>query len=184
MADTSPPRVQWQCDIRLGCSILSVAGSEASEVLRISSSADESIWTFRNTRGIEAVKPGCEQSTPTTAECKRRRVMGVYVSGGGADDRMRANTDFPLGSLQGDRGDDRLIGSQGKDHYLAGGAGNDLLRGRKGRDHYFGNSGDDVVHAAASDRDQFINCGAGSDTAFVDAKDPPPKNCETVVERP
>ena len=93
------------------------------------------------------------------------------LSGKGGDDR-----------LSGDAGNDCLRGGGGADR-LSGGDDDDDLRGGRGGDRIKGGDGDDRIHAARGARDG-ISCGAGEDTAIVNAeKDRVARNCETVHAR-
>ena len=93
------------------------------------------------------------------------------ISGRGGADR-----------LHGDAGDDCIRGGGGADR-LFGGADADELRGGRGSDRISGGDGDDTIHVARGARDR-VNCGAGDDTAIVNAdKDRVAGNCETVRAR-
>jgi Ca2+-binding RTX toxin-like protein len=77
-----------------------------------------------------------------------------------------------------------LEGSGSADTFYGDGGANQLL-GHAGPDTYRSGAGEDLILANASDADAAIDCGADADTAIVDfAKfgDPPPVECETVVE--
>jgi hypothetical protein len=91
-------------------------------------------------------------------------------------------------TLKGLAGNDRLIGGRGRD-VLIGGKGADVLRGGRGRDSYnmrdgiqLSAPGDDRIHARDSIRDQ-INCGSGTDVAFVDSEEDGVYDCEKVIAR-
>ena len=101
----------------------------------------------------------------------------------GADTlRGRAGRDL----LSGGSGHDRLSGGAGNDR-LFGGPGRDRLTGGAGADTLRGGSGADTIRARDGRRDR-ISCGAGRDTASVDARDviagatasDPDGGCETV----
>jgi Ca2+-binding RTX toxin-like protein len=79
--------------------------------------------------------------------------------------------------ILGQGGNDRIQGNRGNDA-IDGGDGNDVLSGGPGQDDISGGAGDDTIHAADGDRDR-VDCGPGSDTAFVDKRDQV-TNCETV----
>ena len=91
-------------------------------------------------------------------------------------------------TLKGLAGHDRLIGGRGRD-VLIGGKGPDVLRGGRGRDSYnmrdgveLSAPGDDRIHARDSVRDE-INCGSGTDVAFVDSEEDGVYDCEKVIAR-
>jgi hypothetical protein len=82
--------------------------------------------------------------------------------------------------ISGLGGNDLIVGAGGSD-YLSGGPGADRLRGGGGHDHLEGGSGPDVISAADGEADT-IDCGAGSDTAYVDQRDAV-RGCERVRRR-
>jgi Subtilase family/RTX calcium-binding nonapeptide repeat (4 copies) len=82
--------------------------------------------------------------------------------------------------LRGTPGGDKLFGRGGRDR-LNGLAGEDCLNGNRGRDRIAGGPGDDTLRARDGKRD-YLNCGAGDDTAVVDRRDRA-RNCETVKRR-
>jgi len=87
---------------------------------------------------------------------------------GGADDVTAgpgADTTYGYG------GGDTINGSTGND-FLHGGADGDVIIGGADNDRTRGEDGNDSLRVAGdtSNRD-YVNCGAGSDTAFVDSND-------------
>jgi hypothetical protein len=102
---------------------------------------------------------------------KGRRLVGTahsdYLAGGAGDDK-----------IYGRGGNDTLLGGAGDD-YLDGGDGNDIITGGPGSDRILGGPGSDTIHADDGERDT-IDCGPGSDRAYVDAIDVV-KNCEVVT---
>jgi Ca2+-binding RTX toxin-like protein len=87
----------------------------------------------------------------------------------------------PLGSLHNV---EDLEGSSSPDSFYGDGGPNQLL-GHEGADSYHSRAGEDLILANASDADAAIDCGADSDVAIVDFArfgDPPPVECETVIE--
>lgn len=93
-------------------------------------------------------------------------------SGGGTLDRLESIED--------------LEGSSGDDVFYGDGGSNQLL-GHLGADSYFGLGGEDTILANSGDSDLVIDCGEGTDTAFIDRptasyRDPTPVGCETVYE--
>jgi hypothetical protein len=79
--------------------------------------------------------------------------------------------------ILGRGGDDYLFGGSGSDR-VSGGGGDDRLRGGVGSDRIAGGSGSDIVFARDGETD-VIDCGTGSDLAYVDARDQA-RNCEAV----
>jgi hypothetical protein len=70
-----------------------------------------------------------------------------------------------------------VVGSDGP-NLLRGGIGNDDIDGAGGTDTLSGGDGDDIIRARDGQPDQ-VYCGAGSDTAVIDAADSA-SECETV----
>ena len=73
---------------------------------------------------------------------------------------------------------------------MTGGLGNDRITTADGADVIFGGPGVNTVRGGEGNdrlemrngaRDVLIDCGVGTDTAVVDAKDPRPIACETVL---
>jgi Ca2+-binding RTX toxin-like protein len=74
-------------------------------------------------------------------------------------------------------GDDYALGGAGADR-VYGGPGDDRLRGGTGSDRVYGGSGSDVLFARDGEVD-LVDCGSGSDIAYVDQHDLT-KSCEAV----
>lgn len=74
-------------------------------------------------------------------------------------------------------GDDYIFGGAGSD-WLHGGSGNDRLRGGVGADQIDGGPGADILFARDGEAD-VLNCGSGTDTAYVDKHDRT-RNCEAI----
>jgi hypothetical protein len=83
--------------------------------------------------------------------------------------------------VYGGDGNDKLTGDAAS-NTLDGGAGDDTVEGASGHDALFGGEGDDTIRARDGVADQ-VDCGPGSDTAFVDAVDKV-VGCETKVALP
>src|SRR5215204_6584103 len=81
-------------------------------------------------------------------------------------------------TLRGLAGNDDCYGGSGADTIRCG-FGNDRIDGGFGSDDLFGGLGDDTISAADGQEDQ-VNCGLGTDTAYVDALDEVDANCEEV----
>ena len=105
------------------------------------------------------------------------------VEGRGGPDDLRGGDGRE--TLDGGAGDDRIEGGFNHD-VLTGGPGQDVIHG----DQTSGNCGgygqdctipfgNDTIHARDGEADQ-IDCGAGTDTAIVDAKDTVADDCEDV----
>ncbi len=75
-------------------------------------------------------------------------------------------------------GADTLHGLAGDD-LLVGGGGDDEIFGGPGKDKLLSGTGDDFVEAADGGRD-YVDCGAGADTASVDDVDYVSGSCERV----
>jgi Ca2+-binding RTX toxin-like protein len=102
----------------------------------------------------------------------------------GQDDRTGTNQldrIYGLGAadkITGLRGNDDCYGGSGADVIRCGG-GNDRIDGGFGEDHLFGGPGNDTILAADGQRD-LVNCGPGTDTAYVAVHDFADDNCEHV----
>ncbi len=127
----------------------------------------------------------------------------TLVGGDGAEEFTVFNTDNGPTKLVGNGGDDKLSafdyddtveGGAGNDQ-LVGGYGNDTVTGGPGRDVINGDVassacnwiqcrmpyGNDTIYAQDGEVDQ-IDCGIGTDTAYVDAADVVSATCENVVK--
>ena len=62
------------------------------------------------------------------------------------------------------------IDANGGDDVVIGKRGNDRIRGGNGRDRQYGGRGNDIIYSEGQYRD-LVNCGKGTDTAYVDPKD-------------
>ena len=87
----------------------------------------------------------------------------------------------------GERVETQNVGASAR---VSGGLGNDRITTADGADVIFGGPGLNTVRGGAGNdrlemrngaRDVLIDCGLGTDTAVVDAKDPRPIACETVL---
>jgi Ca2+-binding RTX toxin-like protein len=90
------------------------------------------------------------------------------------------------GSLDSLASIEDLEGSAHDDVFYGDKHANQLL-GHRGADSYYALAGDDTILANSEDSDLAIDCGEGSDTAFVDIPtpayaDPAPVGCENVYE--
>ena len=73
---------------------------------------------------------------------------------------------------------DDLYGNRGKDEVRAGN-GRDRVFGGRGLDELYGGGGNDTMHARDGYEDN-VNCGLGTDTAYVDRLDRVNEDCENV----
>jgi Ca2+-binding RTX toxin-like protein len=62
------------------------------------------------------------------------------------------------------------IKAMGGDDVVLGWAGPDKIRGGNDNDKQYGGRGNDVIYSEGGFRD-LVNCGKGTDTAYVDSKD-------------
>jgi Ca2+-binding RTX toxin-like protein len=78
----------------------------------------------------------------------------------------------------GTENDEKLVGTKLADHInglggddvLLGYAGPDKIRGGDDNDQQYGGRGNDIIYSEGGFRD-LVNCGRGTDTAYVDPKD-------------
>jgi hypothetical protein len=73
---------------------------------------------------------------------------------------------------------DELYGNRGQDEVRAGN-GRDHVFGGRGRDQLYGGGGNDTMNAQDAYKDN-VNCGLGTDTAYVDRRDRVNEDCENV----
>jgi hypothetical protein len=77
---------------------------------------------------------------------------------------------------------DDLYGNRGKDEVRAGN-GRDRVFGGRGQDELYGGGGNDTMNSRDDYQDN-INCGLGTDTAYVDRRDQINEDCENVFVGP
>ncbi len=99
------------------------------------------------------------------------------INGAGGDDELRGVGGADC--VEGGSGRDVVRGGSATDA-VSGGRSADVVRGGTGADALRGGSGDDRVDAVDGERDQ-IACGAGDDTARVDAADRVLAGCERII---
>jgi hypothetical protein len=80
--------------------------------------------------------------------------------------------------IAGKQSADDLYGNRGQDEVRAGN-GRDRVFGGRGRDHLYGGGGNDTMNAQDGYKDN-VNCGLGTDTAYVDKRDRVNEDCENV----
>ncbi len=132
---------------------------------------------------------GCTWVSRHAESCETTPDAELEISGQEGRDWIEVAGGEPkLGArIDGGKGKDVLRGGSGPDD-LVGSGGHDKIRGRGGADRltdfggdwYYGGRGRDVLYALNEERDRRIDCGVGEDQAVVDAKDPEPRDCETV----
>src|SRR5215217_4823392 len=88
--------------------------------------------------------------------------------------RGRRGPDYIAGKQRADE----LYGNRGKDEVRANN-GRDRVFGGRGEDELYGGGGNDTMNAKDSYKDN-VNCGLGTDTAYVDRRDHVNKDCENV----
>ena len=74
---------------------------------------------------------------------------------------------------------DELYGDRGQDEVRAGN-GRDRVFGGRGQDQLYGGGGNDTMNAQDGYKDD-VNCGLGTDTAYVDRLDRVNEDCENVL---
>src|SRR5688500_6537831 len=73
---------------------------------------------------------------------------------------------------------DELYGNRGQDEVRAGN-GRDRVFGGRGKDRLYGAGGNDTMNARDGYKDD-VNCGLGTDSAYVDRRDRVNEDCENV----
>lgn len=126
-----------------------------------------------NDSGAEVDADGCSSLNAHTAACLVPITSSRALAGlGNKNDRIQPNVpDLSFGfSVEGDLGDDVLIGTQQRD-LLDGVGGNDTLRGRSGNDVLEGASGNDDLRGDAGADDVMLG-GPGDDRLDADDNAP------------
>jgi Ca2+-binding RTX toxin-like protein len=161
-------------------SSLVVQGSSSDDGMRISQNG---AWTISDERPVYA-GDGCENPGGSTGSvnCGGGAAL-VVVTGGDGNDDITIDPSVPAGTLvrvNGNAGDDRLVGGNGDEvleageNYngpnngndtLIGNAGNDVLYADPGADDLEGGDGDDLlVSSVATCQGHRYDGGAGEDT--------------------
>ena len=148
---------------------------------------------IRGGRGSDKRMFGGPGNDQLYGESGQERILGGpgndLIDGGRAGDRLEGEEGDDR--ILGDAGPDGLYGGPGADHLdggasadrLLGGDGNDVLIGGSAPDYMDGGDGDDEIRAADDSIDT-VQCGAGTDTVYVEAHAPTRDqllNCEVVV---
>jgi Ca2+-binding RTX toxin-like protein len=100
-------------------------------------------------------------------------LTSVNISMGDGNDTVNASTQASTAiamNIQGDAGDDTLIGSQNAD-IIDGGPGSDAAVGGKGSDTFFGQDGNDSFTWVPGDGSDLVVGGAGNDTFVFTGSD-------------
>lgn len=113
-------------------------------------------------------------------------VMAASFTGTPGNDRLVGSNSADIirgfagnDRLYGRNGNDRIIGDSGADlvvgqvgdDSLDGGLGNDTIVGGTESDRLFGQAGDDDLRSVGDAVVDFVNCGTGTDIAYVSGND-------------
>lgn len=143
-----------------------LAGGDEPNLIEIWLSADGRSYVIDSNSSLEIGLPICANppGNPNELVCPTTLVSGFGVNAGAGDDVVVVGRAVPVPvALQGDLGDDVLVGGAGDDKCpntlsalgklcgLNGGPGNDRLIGRRGDDTLIGESGDDVLRGGSGD---------------------------------
>jgi Ca2+-binding RTX toxin-like protein len=106
----------------------------------------------------------------------------LTVNGTAGNDTYIASPET-TGSIvfHGSAGNDTLTGGAGND-VIDGGAGDDEIRPDAGNDVVHAGAGNDSIHAFGGGHHDYVDCGPGKDTAYVD-KGERTRRCERVKHR-
>src|SRR5436190_19978928 len=108
--------------------VLNVTGSDGADNIRLGLSGDQIIVH--------------EDSGDTSFALTD--VTSIHIRAGDGDDHVQLDPDVPASQIEGEGGDDTLLGGNGDDT-LQGGAGKDVLDGKGGADIMDGGGGFDAV---------------------------------------
>src|SRR5919112_997091 len=115
-----------------------------------------------------------------TKTCSNNPCLGTKgpdkLKGNATKNEIRAlrGADFITGKPRADE----LYGNRGRDEVRAGN-GRDRVFGGRGEDELYGGAGNDTMNARHGYKDD-VNCGLGTDSAYVDKRDRVDENCENV----
>jgi len=115
-----------------------------------------------------------------TKTCSANPCVGTNgadrLKGNATRNEIRAlrGTDYIAGKPRADE----LYGGRGQDEVRAGN-GRDRVFGGRGEDQLYGGGGNDTMNAQDAYKDN-VNCGLGTDTAYVDRRDRVNEDCENV----
>lgn len=158
----------------LGCAV-------ASAAVITGSPGGDTLW---GTQNADAIRAGGGNDTVLA-----QRGDDAVFGGGGSDSLFgRGGNDRVKGGpgrdeIYGDdpdssQGNDKVVGGGGND-YVFGGSEQDRVVGGAGSDVLVGHFGDDTIVARDGQVDR-VDCGNGSDIAFVDREDVIVKGCNVV----
>ena len=114
-------------------------------------SGDDRIYVTTDSSSIGATLHDFTQIVSLTG------VNSIRIHGGAGDDRLVLGLGVTMALVQGEAGNDTLIGADGDDR-LEGGGGHDQL---------YGNGGDDRLSGGGSN--DYLSAGSGSDRLYGDA---------------
>src|SRR5215211_5000298 len=111
-------------------------------------------------------------------------LLGMLVLGGAA---LAVTKTCSANPCVGTNGPDRLKGTDAKNEisglrgpdYITGKQRADELHGDRGKDELYGGGSNDTMNARDAYKDN-VNCGLGTDTAYVDRRDLVNEDCENV----
>ena len=145
-----------------------LAGGDEPNLIKIWLSADGRSYAIDSNSSLEIGLPICANppGNPNELVCPATLVSGFGVNAGAGDDVVivARNVSVPV-ALQGDLGDDVLVGGAGNDKCsnapnalkrlcgLSGGSGNDRLIGRRGDDSLYGEEGNDTLIGGSGNND-------------------------------
>lgn len=129
--------------------------------------------------GADAISGGGDRDSVSYADAPVTVTLdGVADDGAaGEGDNIGADVEDVFGS----DGRDKLVGSAAE-NTLDGNAGDDTINGGPGSDGLFGGDGDDRITSRDGSVDR-VDCGPGTDSALVDARDSV-RDCEEVGREP
>jgi hypothetical protein len=127
--------------------------------------------------GVMALSGGALAQTKT---CSKNPCVGTNgadtLKGTAAKNEIRGHRGQDY--ITGKQSADDLYGGRGKDEVRAG-KGRDLVFGGRGEDQLYGDRGNDTMNATDAYKDN-VNCGPGTDTAYVHRRDRVNEDCENV----
>jgi Ca2+-binding RTX toxin-like protein len=148
------------------------------ELNKLSLSHDAGTVTVGDATADLDAGSGCAQVGPREVTCALTGgAPRVEAMLGDGDDEVTVIGALPV-KVDGDGGDDTLVGGDGADK-LDGGPGSDHLDGGAGVDAYEGGSGDDEIRARDSLRETIL-CEDGADAVLADLEDEVAADCEGV----